>query len=104
MPVGDRPKMSENFWPCEKDARRAEEEAGVGGGEFSSDMVGRLKDGPGWYGMLCYVVVSYGYADARFGQPGHFYLWSHNLLNPDRREITGNVDTDDDDSSNARRE
>lgn len=37
--VGDRPNISENFWPGEKEARRPVGEEGVGGGEFSLDMV-----------------------------------------------------------------
>ncbi len=34
--VGDRPNISENFWPGEKEARRP---VGEGGGESSFDIV-----------------------------------------------------------------
>ncbi len=37
--VGDRPNISENFWPGEKEARRPVGEEGLGGGEFSFDIV-----------------------------------------------------------------
>ena len=35
----ERPKSSESLWPGAKDARRVVGEDGVGGGEFSLDMV-----------------------------------------------------------------
>lgn len=38
-PVGDRLNISENFCPGEREARRAVGEGGVGGWEFSSDMI-----------------------------------------------------------------